>query len=271
MQQENSQSSSLQRIALGIQYDGQSYCGWQRQKHSPSVQATLEKALSQVADQNIRLFCAGRTDTGVHATAQVVHFDFAGQRPDSAWLQGANNLLPKDIVVDWCQPVDHEFHARFSAVSRSYRYLIYNSPTANAILAKKVSWHRRPLDVKRMQEAAKALVGKQDFSSFRAAGCQANTPIRTMESVSIHQNQSWIAIDLKANAFLHHMVRNIVGCLFRVGEGKEDVEFVRHILSLKDRTKAPDTARPDGLYLVGVEYPDSYQFPVATPLAIGLT
>jgi len=265
----SSRDHNPQRVALGIEYDGKSYCGWQRQNHSPSVQQQVEQALSQVAARPIRLFCAGRTDSGVHATAQVVHFDYGGNRPDSAWLRGANNLLPKDIVINWCQKVDQQFHARFSAVSRSYRYIIYNAPTANAILANKVCWHRRHLDQQQMQKGANYLLGQQDFSSFRASACQANTPVRHMHSLRVSRQDNWITIDLKANAFLHHMVRNIVGCLFRVGEGKESAEFVKQILALKDRTQAPDTAKPDGLYLVDVEYPPIYSFPAAQPLAIG--
>ena len=270
MQHSTTGEHNFKRVALGIEYDGKAYCGWQRQHHSPSVQQQLEQALSQVAAQPIKLFCAGRTDSGVHATAQVVHFDHRQPRPDSAWLQGANNLLPKDIVINWCRPVDFDFHARFSAVSRSYRYIIYNSVTPNAILANKVSWHRRPLNELAMQEGANFLIGQHDFSSFRASACQANTAIRTMHKLSINRSGHWVTIDLKANAFLHHMVRNIVGCLFRVGEGREPVEFVQTILDLKDRNQAPDTARPDGLYLVDVGYPDKYQLPRANPLAIGL-
>ncbi|MDQ7049804.1 MAG: tRNA pseudouridine(38-40) synthase TruA [Enterobacterales bacterium] len=270
MQHSTTGEQDFKRLALGIEYDGKAYCGWQRQHHSPSVQQQLEQALSQVAAQPIRLFCAGRTDSGVHATAQVVHFDHSQPRPESAWLQGANNLLPKDIVINWCKPVDLEFHARFSAVSRSYRYIIYNSLTPNAILANKVCWHRRPLDEKEMQKGADYLIGQHNFTSFRASACQANTPVRTMQNLTVSRKGRWITIDLKANAFLHHMVRNIVGCLFRVGEGRESAAFVQKVLDLKDRNQAPDTARPDGLYLVEVGYPDKYSFPVANPLALGL-
>lgn len=260
------------RIALGIEYSGENYCGWQRQTHSPSVQENLEIALSRIAAQPIKVFCAGRTDTGVHATGQVVHFDMCGSRPETAWLRGANNHLPRDISILWALQVDDNFHARFSATSRSYRYIIQNSPTPAATLNSKVTWHRNPLDLEQMQNGAKYLCGENDFSSFRASSCQANTAVRIIRGIQISQHNQLIFIDIMANAFLHHMVRNIVGCLLRVGEGREKPEYVKNILALKDRTQAPETAKPNGLYLTQVGYPAQYLLPVnpATPLGFSL-
>ncbi len=249
------------RIALGIEYSGENYCGWQRQKHSPSVQENLEKVLSQIAAQTIKVFCAGRTDTGVHAIGQVVHFDMQGSRPETAWLRGANNYLSNDISIVWAKEVDENFHARFSARSRSYRYIIQNSETPAATLSSKVTWHRQYLNIDWMQKGAAYLLGQHDFSSFRASSCQANTSIRNIEHIQINRQNRLIFIDIKANAFLHHMVRNIVGCLLRVGEEREKPEFVETILACRDRTKAPDTAKPNGLYLIDVGYPREQSIP----------
>lgn len=260
------------RVVLGIEYSGEKYCGWQRQKHSPSVQENLEKVLSQIADQPIKVFCAGRTDTGVHATGQVVHFDMSGYRPETAWLRGANNHLENDISIIWTKETDDNFHARFSATSRSYRYIIQNSEYPPATLAGKVTWHRRLLDVNLMKQGAQFLLGEQNFASFQASSCQANTSIRTIEYVEVKRINQLIVIDIKANAFLHHMVRNIVGCLLRVGEGREDPQFVNAIIALQDRTKAPDTASPQGLYLIRVDYPPKFEIPLSAfgPLALPL-
>lgn len=248
-------------IALGIEYSGENYCGWQRQNHSPSVQENLENALSQIANQKIKVFCAGRTDTGVHSTGQVVHFEMEGTRDESAWLRGANNFLPNDISIIWVKEVSQQFHARFSALTRSYRYIIQNSASPSATLFGKVTWHRKQLNVELMKDAANYLKGKHDFSSFRASSCQANTPIRTVNNIQLNQKQNLIFIDISANAFLHHMVRNIVGCLIQIGEGRKPPNFVAELLQLKDRTKAPDTAKPHGLYLVNVGYPADFHLP----------
>ena len=261
--------NNTSRIALGVEYSGERYCGWQKQHHSPSVQEPLEEALSNIADQPIKVFCAGRTDTGVHATGQVVHFDMRGSRPPTAWLRGANNHLPYDISVVWSKPVSEEFHARFSATSRTYRYIIQNSESPTATLHGKVAWHRRPLDHCLMQSGADYLVGKQDFSSFRASACQANTAIRTVESVTLSRMNQMIFIDIKANAFLHHMVRNIVGCLLLVGEGRREPIFVKELLAKFDRRLAPDTAKPGGLYLVDAGYPESLQIPKSNMTPLG--
>jgi len=249
------------RVALGIEYSGENYCGWQRQKHSPSVQENLEITLSQIADQPIKVFCAGRTDTGVHATNQVVHFDMSGSRPMTAWLRGANNHLPRDISITWAKNVENGFHARFSAVNRSYRYIIQNTESPTATLSGKVTWHRRSLNIEMMQQAVTHLIGKQDFSSFRASSCQANTSVRTVKKVEVFSLNRLIFVDIQANAFLHHMVRNIVGCLLRIGEEREPPYFVEQVLAKKDRTKAPDTASPNGLYLVNVGYPEEFDLP----------
>jgi tRNA pseudouridine38-40 synthase len=256
------------RMALGIEYSGENYCGWQKQKHSPSVQQPLEQILSQIAAQPINVFCAGRTDTGVNATGQVVHFDMQGTRPYTAWLRGANSQLPKDISIVWAKQVDSAFHARFSALSRTYRYIIQNSEAPTATLNGKVTWHRRPLNHDLMQQGANHLVGKHDFSSFRASSCQANTAVRTIESINISRMNQLIFIDIKANAFLHHMVRNIVGCLLLVAEGRRPPHFVKDLLAKKDRQQAPDTSKPGGLYLVDAGYPDEFQLPKSqmTPL-----
>ena len=257
------------KVALGIEYAGERYCGWQKQNHSPSVQQPLEEALSEIADQPISVFCAGRTDTGVHATGQVVHFDMSNPRPSTAWLRGANNKLPQDISIVWAKNVNQDFHARFSAQTRSYRYIIQNSEAPAGALSKKVTWYRRNLDESLMADASQYLKGTHDFSSFRASSCQANTATRTVEQVTVTRVNQLIFIDITANAFLHHMVRNIVGCLLKVGDKTEEPSFVKHILSLHDRTKAPDTAKPDGLYLVGVGYPEMFGIPSPSNSPLG--
>lgn len=260
------------KVALGIEYAGERYCGWQKQNHSPSVQEPLEASLSEIANQPISVFCAGRTDTGVHATGQVVHFELSNLRPKTAWLRGANNKLPSDISIVWAKSVKDDFHARFSAETRSYRYVIQNSEAPAAALSKKVTWYRRQLDETLMSEAAQYLLGTHDFSSFRASSCQANTATRTVKLISVNRVNQFIFVDITANAFLHHMVRNIVGCLLKVGDKSERPDFVNHILTLQDRTKAPDTAKPDGLYLVGVGYPEVFAIPnpCNTPLGHNL-
>ena len=258
------------RLALGVEYSGENYCGWQRQKHSPSVQENLEKALCKIANQVVKVFCAGRTDTGVHAMAQVVHFDIEAKRPLTAWMRGANNLLPGDISISWAKTTLDDFHARFSAESRSYRYVIQNTQSPAATLDRKVTWHRPSLDENLMQKGANFLLGTHDFSSFQASSCQANTSTRTILKATVTRNKDLIVIDISANAFLHHMVRNIVGCLLQVGEGRQPFSFVKKIMDLADRNKAPDTAKPHGLYLVGVGYPSKYGIPCDLILPLGM-
>ena len=249
------------RVALGIEYSGTAYCGWQKQTHSPSVQESLEKALSEIADQPIEVYCAGRTDTGVHATGQVVSFDIRNERPLKAWLRGANTLLPDDICVRWATNVPDTFHARHSAFSRRYRYVIQNTSHRAAHLTGKVTWVREQLSVTAMHNAAQSLLGEQNFSSFQAASCQSRTPFRYVSEVSVKSFGTFVVIEIAANAFLHHMVRNITGSLLEVGLGRETEDYIELLLSYKDRTKAAVTAKPDGLYLVDVSYPDDFELP----------
>ncbi len=256
------------RIALGIEYDGSPYCGWQRQDEEPSVQASVERALSQVADQSIKVICAGRTDTGVHATAQVIHLDTDVTREMRAWVFGGNANLPKSISVQWALAVSDEFHARFSAQRRRYRYVIYNRPIRPAILASRVSWEFRPLDATRMRAAAQHLVGEHDFSSYRAIACQAKSPVRTLYRLDVTQYNELIILDLEANAFLHHMVRNIAGVLMNIGRGEREPDWAREVLEHRDRTKGGVTAPAGGLYLTGVEYPEHFGLPTLSPSSV---
>ena len=249
------------KVALGIEYSGTAYCGWQKQTHSPSVQESLEKALSEIAAQPVETYCAGRTDTGVHATGQVVSFDITNERPLKAWFRGANTLLPDDICVRWAINVPESFHARHSAFSRRYRYIIQNTSHRAAHMAGKVTWVREPLNVQAMHNAAQSLLGERDFSSFQAASCQSRTPFRCVSEVSVKSFASFVVIEIAANAFLHHMVRNITGSLLEVGLGRENEDYIARLLSYKDRTKAAITAKPDGLYLVDVGYPEEFQIP----------
>jgi tRNA pseudouridine38-40 synthase len=255
------------RIALGIEYDGSHYCGWQVQDHCGSVQQQLEKALGAVADHPVRVSCAGRTDTGVHALGQVVHFDTAAQRPDHAWVLGGNANLPEDITVLWARPVPAEFHARFSAVRRHYRYVIFNRPLRPAILASRVSWEYRPLALEPMLEAAAFLVGEHDFSAYRALACQAKSPVRTLHRLDIERYGEFVVLDLEANGFLHHMVRNIAGVLAKIGAGEAAPHWAREVLEQRDRTRGGVTASPNGLYFANVYYPAQFDIPVLLPSA----
>jgi len=257
-----------QRFALGIEYDGLAYSGWQKQKslQQETVQQYVETALSKIADRAIVVSCAGRTDAGVHATCQVVHFESEIDRGDKAWTEGTNSLLPKSIRVLWSRKVGEDFHARFSALSRRYMYLIYRRDTESAMLNGRATYVRRELDDQAMHAAAQSLLGEQDFTSFRAAGCQSKTAMRNVMHTKIYRQGGILIFDIKANAFLQHMVRNIVGSLLEVGRGAQDPSWISHLLSSKDRTLAAPTAPPDGLYLVGVAYPESAQLP--TELAL---
>ena len=245
-------------IALGIEYSGSQYCGWQRQLHSPSVQQNLEKALSKIANHNVNVYCAGRTDTGVHATGQVVNFECRSNRQLKAWYLGANTHLPGDIVIRWAKEMPENFHARHCAFARRYRYIIQNTLYPSATLNTKVTWYKNVLDAVKMNIAAQALLGENNFASFQASSCQSPTSFRHMRRIQVNRWHDFIVIDIEANAFLHHMVRNIVGCLIEVGSGRQSVEFVQEILEKEDRTKAPMTSKPDGLYLVNVLYPDEF-------------
>ncbi len=246
------------RIALGVEYFGANYCGWQRQEKVASVQAVLERALSTVANQSIEVFCAGRTDSGVHATGQVVHFDTAADRPLKAWTFGVNANLPEDIAVVWAKTVVDDFHARFSAIARRYRYIILNRPQRGAILSRGMTHFHFPLNHVLMHQAAQALLGEQDFTSFRSAQCQSHTPWRNVHFVNVFRQDEFVIIDIQANAFLHHMVRNIVGSLLEIGMGNQNVDWIKHLLSLKDRTQAAPTAKAEGLYLVHAIYPETF-------------
>ena len=257
----------MMRIALGIEYDGSAFKGWQLQRHAQdTVQGAVESALSAVADHAVRVVCAGRTDTGVHATGQVVHFDTDARREPHNWVLGANVNLPSSVAVQWALRVDDPFHARFSARSRIYRYLILNRPTRSSLLAGRATLERRPLDAGRMHTAGQALVGTHDFSSYRALGCQAKTPVRTVHALDVSRVGELIELRVHANAFLHHMIRNIAGVLIAIGRGEQAPEWAAQVLAWQDRTLGGVTAPPDGLYLERVEYPAEFAIPAPGPL-----
>jgi tRNA pseudouridine38-40 synthase len=251
------------RIALGIEYDGTSYNGWQRQNNGIGVQQRLEEALAAVANETVEVVCAGRTDTGVHASGQVVHFDTSADRSERGWLLGVNTNLPPDISVSWVQPVSDDFHARFSATSRAYQYVILNRLQRSALHRHRAWWVHQPLDEKRMHEAALALLGEHDFSAFRAAGCQAHSAMRELRSISVTRRDDWITVDVTANAFLMHMVRNITGTLAAIGQGEQSVDWIREVLEGRDRSLGGVTAPPHGLTLVAVAYPEEFGIPAA--------
>ena len=249
------------RYALGIEYDGKNYCGWQRQKNVIGVQQKLEQALSKIADEPVEVVCAGRTDTGVNATNQVIHFETSKIRKDVAWTLGINTHLPNDIAVTWVKQVNDDFHARFSATARRYRYVIYNYRLRSAILSSGISHCHYPLDEKLMHQGAQHLVGQHDFTSFRTVHCQSHSPVRTIHHCEVTRQGDYIIVDVKANAFLHHMVRNIVGSLMRVGQSQETTLWIKEVLALKNRCLAGVTAPPEGLYFVGVNYPEHFEIP----------
>jgi len=249
------------RIALGLEYDGTSYNGWQRQRTGTGVQQRVEEALSDVADEAIQIVCAGRTDTGVHASGQVVHFDTGSARSSRGWLLGANSNLPDDISVTWAQPVEDSFHARFSATTRSYRYRILNRLERSALYRHRAWWVYEPLDAARMHDAAQALVGRHDFSAYRAAGCQASSAIREITSIAVTRNGDWISLEVSANAFLQHMVRNITGTLVAIGRGDEDENWAEAVLQTRNRKAGGAAAPPHGLTLIRVDYPEEFALP----------
>lgn len=250
------------RIALGIEYNGQNYYGWQAQQGLPTIQGLLQEALSKVANEPIFLHCAGRTDANVHATGQVVHFDTHAKRHIDAWLWGTNTHLPPTILVRWARAVDYSFHARFKATSRRYRYIILNQPIRPAILSGRVSWHYYPLDVERMRLASAYLIGEQDFSSFRSSQCSSKSPMRNVTEIDIQRHGDFIILEIEANAFLHHMVRNIAGTLMKIGAGLRDPAWMQEVLLAKSRRAAAETAPAEGLYLIRVCYPEAYTFPL---------
>ena len=249
------------RIALGIEYDGSRYFGWQRQREVNSVQAELERALSQIANHPVEIQCAGRTDAGVHATGQVIHFDTQAERKLAAWTLGVNSNLPPDIAVRWAKPVSDEFHARFSATARRYRYVILNANLRPAILAGGLSHYHGEIDAQLMHSAGQCLLGEHDFTSFRAVQCQSKTPWRNITHLAVSRQGPYVILDIRANAFLHHMVRNITGSLLEVGMGNQPASGIEQLLMARDRELAGATAKAGGLYLVDVTYPDHFDLP----------
>jgi tRNA pseudouridine38-40 synthase len=253
----------LHRIALGVEYDGAAFHGWQQQGSPilPTVQARLEVALTQIAGHPVKLICAGRTDTGVHGTGQVVHFDCAVDRGEKAWRRGGNSLLPPSLRISWAKRMPVDFHARFSALSRRYLYVIYDNPVEPALLARHLAHTRETLDIDAMHAAGQFILGEQDFSSFRAAGCQSRTPFRHVMHLLVKRHHRFIVIDIEANAFLQHMVRNIAGTLMEIGAGRQQPQWASEVLLARDRKVAARTASPAGLYLVSVRYPVEFDIP----------
>lgn len=249
------------RIALGIEYDGTDFSGWQRLSHLPTVQGALEAALSFVADHPVQVTCAGRTDAGVHAQCQVVHFDTSSERSARGWMLGTNSRLPATISVRWAQPVDEDFHARYGAIARRYQYTILNRPSRPALEARFVAWEFRPLNAPAMQAAAQALIGEHDFTAFRTLACQARTPFRKVHSLQVERIDDRVLIDIEANAFLHHMVRNIVGSLVPIGCGEQDEGWLARLLAGKDRSAAGPTAAASGLCFLAPVYPRAAGLP----------
>lgn len=245
----------MPRVALGISYDGRPWQGWQKQPNGQTVQDALERALAAFATVPVQTTCAGRTDTAVHALGQVVHFDCEVNRSEESWVRGVNAHLPESISVQWAQYVDDTFHARFSATARAYTYVLLNSRVRQPLWAGRAGWVFQSLDVSAMTQAAQALLGEHDFSSFRSSQCQAKSPVRTISELSVRQQGCLIFVSLRGNAFLHHMVRNIIGALVQIGQGRKSVEYMADLLALKDRTKGAPTFSPDGLYLTEVSYP----------------
>lgn len=252
---------SAMRIAMGLEYDGSGFCGWQSQAIGLTVQDALQAALSKVANAEITVIAAGRTDAGVHALEQVIHFDTDVVRPLSAWLRGVNALLPKCIAALWVHPVPDEFHARFSALARSYQYVLINRAVRSAVHPGKVGWFHVPLNIAQMRVAAEYLLGEHDFSAFRSSECQAKSPIKNLAQLDIQQHGNTILFDFTANAFLHHMVRNIIGCLVYVGKGKHSSQWVREVLETRQRTVAAPTFAPNGLYLRAITYDRKWGLP----------
>jgi tRNA pseudouridine38-40 synthase len=251
----------MARVVIGVEYDGAAFHGWQQQAQCATVQATLEEALGSVAASPVELHCAGRTDAGVHARAQVAHFDTAAARDARGWLLGSNAALPPTVSLRWVHFVDDQFHARYSALRRTYRYLVLNRGSRSALAAGRALCVHRPLDAAAMESAGSALVGLHDFSAFRAAECQSRTPMRRLDSLRVSRHADWLWIEVTANAFLHHMVRNIVGALLAVGRGDAPLGRVREQLESRDRASGEPTAPAHGLYLWGVEYPPAFGLP----------
>ncbi len=261
---------SHMRFALGLEYDGALFHGWQSQADRSGVQDALQQALGAIACEPVSVVAAGRTDSGVHATLQVVHFDSAAEREDSAWVRGVNAHLPPAVAVRWVQSVSGDFHARFSAHGRHYSYLLLDRPVRPALLAGRVGWYHRPLALAPMREAAQGLLGTHDFSAFRAAECQAKSPIKTLSRIEISRMDDIIRFDLHADAFLQHMVRNVVGALVYVGNGRRPASWLAELLAGRDRTRAAPTFAASGLYLTGVDYETRWNLPAThAPVRIG--
>lgn len=258
------------RYAMGLEYDGSRFLGWQIQSREPTVQGCVERAVSRVADRPVRVTCCGRTDTGVHALCQVAHFDSDAERPERAWILGLNSNLPSGVSVLWIRAVDESFHARFSAFARSYRYCVLNRWIRPALDATRVSWCRRPLDADKMNRAAQALRGEHDFTSFRAGACQARHAVREIHEISVRRSGDQVILEVAANGFLYHMVRNIAGSLLQVGLGERDGAWIGELLAARDRSRAAPTAAPEGLYFVGARYPAQFGLPAeAAPFPRG--
>lgn len=255
------------RIAIGIDFNGRAYRGWQTQQPGvKSVQETLERAIGRVANHPVIVHAAGRTDAGVHAAGMIAHFDTEAHRPERSWMLGVNTHLPDDIALRWVVPVSDDFHARFKAVARRYRYVIYNHAFRSSLLAGMVTWHYHALDLARMQAAARHLVGTHDFTSFRAVACQAPKPVRHVHFLELRQKGPFIVLDIQADGFLHHMVRNIAGVLMAIGQGKAEPDWAAEVLAARDRTLGGVTAPPEGLYFVDALYPEQFQLPRDQPL-----
>ncbi len=252
------------RIALGLEYDGSTFCGWQSQVGGGAVQDALEAALCVVANGPIRVVCAGRTDAGVHALAQVVHFDTDAVRPDSAWVRGVNAHLPSSVAVRWAQPVAADFHARFSARGRRYRYVLLNRGQRPGLMAHRVGWYHRPLDADSMAQAASLVLGEHDFSAFRASECQAKSPVKTLRRAEVTRHGDQLVFDFEASAFLHHMVRNLVGALVYVGKGAHPPAWLGELLAGRDRARAAPTFEASGLYFAGVDYDPAWNLNAGT-------
>jgi tRNA pseudouridine38-40 synthase len=250
------------RLAVGVEYDGTAYAGWQTQHSARSVQQVAEAAFSRIAAEPIGLICAGRTDAGVHARWQVAHFDTGANRRLRAWLLGANSELPHDVSIPWVRPVPMHFHARYTAEARTYRYLILNRTTRSAFAVNRAAAIFKPLDHERMVAATAALIGSRDFSAFRSSECQAKSPIRRMEKLTVVRHGNWIVIEATANAYLHHMMRNIVGLLIAIGRGDAPPSWAKEVLEGRDRTRSAATAPAEGLYLWGVRYPPAFGLPL---------
>lgn len=257
------------RIALGVEYDGRDFHGWQRQHHARNVQECVERALSKVANESVSTICAGRTDARVHALSQVVHFDTQAQRSERSWVLGANANLPEDAAALWAREVDDSFHARFSAMSRGYHYVIINRMVRPATLRGRVAWQSQSLDEVEMARAATSLLGEHDFSAFRASGCQAKSPVRNLRELTVTRNGEFIVLQVRANAFLQHMVRNLVGVLMAIGLGKQPAGWAAQVLASRDRRCGGVTASPSGLYLTSVQYPERFALPTLSS-SIGL-